>query len=120
MSEAIGPISVLPPPGQEQLLVPGANGGPSGATRQLIESEARRIVDECYARSIEELCDNRNRLDRLAAALLEHETLDQADAYRIAGIDPTGEPDGEPKEAAVGSALRDSEGSRVPNRHTGG
>ena len=28
-----------------------------------------------------------NRLDRLASALLEHETLDEADAYRIAGIE---------------------------------
>jgi len=28
----------------------------------------------------------RARLDRLAEALLEHETLDQIDAYRIAGL----------------------------------
>ena len=31
---------------------------------------------------------NRARLDALAGALLEHETLDEDDAYAAAGIDP--------------------------------
>ncbi|HET6864407.1 MAG TPA: ATP-dependent zinc metalloprotease FtsH [Solirubrobacteraceae bacterium] len=86
MSDAVGPMSVLPAPGQEATLVPGGDA-PSEATRQLVESEARRIVDECYARAVGELGDKRDRLDRLAAALLEHETLDEADAYRIAGVE---------------------------------
>ncbi|MFE7751934.1 hypothetical protein [Streptomyces sp. NPDC057428] len=30
--------------------------------------------------------ENRYRLDDLAAGLLEHETLDEADAYRIAAV----------------------------------
>jgi ATP-dependent Zn protease len=34
--------------------------------------------------------DNRARLDTLAAALLEHETLDEADAYAAAGLAPPG------------------------------
>jgi cell division protease FtsH len=32
------------------------------------------------------LRENRARLDSLAAALLEHETLDEADAYAAAGV----------------------------------
>ena len=32
------------------------------------------------------LRENRARLDSLAAALLEHETLDEADAYAAAGL----------------------------------
>jgi cell division protease FtsH len=32
--------------------------------------------------------ENRSRLDSLAQALLEHETLDQPDAYAAAGIEP--------------------------------
>jgi cell division protease FtsH len=31
--------------------------------------------------------ENRSRLDSLAQALLEHETLDQPDAYAAAGIE---------------------------------
>jgi cell division protease FtsH len=84
MSDAVGPMSVLPGPGQEQFVLPV--DGLSEATRQLVEGEARRIVDECYAQAIDELSENRHRLDRLAAALLEHETLDEADAYRVAGV----------------------------------
>jgi cell division protease FtsH len=34
------------------------------------------------------LRENRGRLDALAEALLEHETLDEEDAYAAAGVDP--------------------------------
>ncbi|MBV8258106.1 MAG: hypothetical protein JO073_09860, partial [Actinobacteria bacterium] len=38
------------------------------------------------------LRQNRDKLDSLAHALLEHETLDQPDAYAAAGIDqPAGD-----------------------------
>ena len=50
MSEAIGLVSVLPAPGDESTLFPGVDGnGPSEATRELVDSEVRRIVEECYA-----------------------------------------------------------------------
>lgn len=43
----------------------------------------------------------RGRLDALARALLEQETLDQADAYRIAGVEePTLEPEEEARAAS--------------------
>jgi cell division protease FtsH len=87
MSDAIGPVSILPAPGQEQIVLPGSAEALSEATRNLVESETRRIVDECYARALEKLGENRARLDRLAAALLEHETLDELDAYRVAGLE---------------------------------
>jgi hypothetical protein len=102
MSEAIGPMSVLPAPGQELAGLPAASDGLSEATRQLIEAEARRIVEECYVRAIEELSENRDRLDRLAAALLEHETLDEPDVYRLAGLERDGRPKPEPEVAAAG------------------
>jgi cell division protease FtsH len=104
MSEAIGPMSVLPAPGQELAGLPAASDGLSEATRQLIEAEARRIVEECYVRAIEELSENRDRLDRLAAALLEHETLDEPDVYRLAGLERDGRPKPEPEVAAAGLA----------------
>ena len=46
MSEAIGPVTVLPPPGQES---PLGLDGVAPATKELIDAEVRKIVDACYA-----------------------------------------------------------------------
>jgi cell division protease FtsH len=59
----------------------------SEATQELIDSEVRRIVDEEQDATDRLLADNRERLEALAEALLERETLDETDAYAAAGID---------------------------------
>lgn len=87
MSEAIGPVSILPAPGQEQMILPGSADALSETTRNLVEAETRQIIDDCYARALDKLRENRARLDRLAQALLEHETRDELDAYRVAGLE---------------------------------
>ena len=46
----------------------------------------RRTVETAYAEVIALLAAERSRLDALAEALLERETLDQIDAYRVAGL----------------------------------
>jgi cell division protease FtsH len=110
MSPKIGPIAVLPAEGTEQPFL-GDSNGPSQATRELVDAEARRIVDECYARALEVLRDNRDRLERLADALLRHETLDADAAYEAAGVERTARPDFRPDEpgaAHVPAALRDA------------
>ncbi len=110
MSPKIGPIAVLPAEGTEQPFL-GDSNGPSQATRELVDAEARRIVDECYARALEVLRDNRDRLERLADALLRHETLDADAAYEAAGVERTARPDfrpDEPDAAHVPAALRDA------------
>jgi cell division protease FtsH len=110
MSSKIGPIAVLPAEGTEQPFL-GDSNGPSQATRELVDAEARRIVDECYARALEVLRDNRDRLERLAEALLRHETLDADAAYEAAGVERTARPDFRPDEpdvAHVPAALRDA------------
>jgi cell division protease FtsH len=86
MSEEIGPVSVLPGPADEPLLFPGTGSGPSPHTQELVDEEVRRIVDDCYADALRLLTANRERLTALAEALLERETLDEADAYEVAGI----------------------------------
>jgi cell division protease FtsH len=48
----------------------------------------RRIVAAAHDEVVVLLRENRDKLDALAAALLEHETLDQDDAYAAAGIAP--------------------------------
>jgi len=85
MSDVIGPVSVLPSSGNDMPWLENSDG-PSAATRELVDREVRRIVDDCYADAVRLLRENRNKLDALAQALLIRETLDEADAYRIAGV----------------------------------
>jgi cell division protease FtsH len=85
MSEKVGFLTVAPQNGQGPLL-PGSEPV-SEATQELIDVEVRRIVDEEMDATAQLLADNRERLDSLAEALLERETLDQADAYAAAGIE---------------------------------
>jgi cell division protease FtsH len=92
MSARIGPLTVLPADGQEQpFALDGA--GPSPATRELIDSEARKIVDECYAEALDTLRSHRGQLDQLARLLLERESLDADEAYAAAGVPRSARPD---------------------------
>jgi cell division protease FtsH len=51
-----------------------------------VDAEVRRLIDECYSVALGKLHDNRDRLDKLAEALLERETLDGDEAYLAAGF----------------------------------
>jgi cell division protease FtsH len=90
MSRELGPVA----------LGPGDAPGPAFApalpmseeTQREIDREVRRIVLAARENAMELLRAERARLDRLAAALLEQETLDQAAAYAAAGLDPPGRP----------------------------
>jgi cell division protease FtsH len=94
MSEEVGPLSVLPPPGSES---PFGMDGVAPATKELVDREVRRIVEECYAEALATLTGHRAQLDALAHALLDHETLDEDQAYAAAGI---------PREAAPAARAR--------------
>jgi cell division protease FtsH len=86
MSDVIGPVAVTE--GREDgFLLPGASPV-SPATQEAVDQETRRIVEAAERDVIDLLERERHRLDALAHALLQHETLDQEDAYRIAGVDP--------------------------------
>jgi cell division protease FtsH len=88
MSRTIGTLTVIPQDGSGPLL-PGA-GNVSEETQRLIDEEVRRLVADAHEEVVALLAENRSKLDSLAKALLEHETLDQADAYAAAGIEPRG------------------------------
>ena len=60
----------------------------SEETSKLLDEEVRRIVDECHRESVRILTENRDRLDRLAEAVLKKDTLDQDEIYAAAGISP--------------------------------
>jgi cell division protease FtsH len=84
MSEAVGPVSVLPRDGQQSFSFDAS--APSDETRKLVDDEVRRILDDCSATASKVLADNRDKLDALAHELLEKESLDEEDAYRAAGM----------------------------------
>ena len=84
MSSAIGPVAVIPRDGSGPLL-PGA-AEVSADTQRVLDQEVRRIVEEAHDQVRALLEENRDKLDSLATALLEHETLDEDDAYAAAGV----------------------------------
>ena len=89
MSDVIGPLVALP--AGEDAFLPGAQVA-SSDTQRLVDEEARRIAVEAQNEVYEMLAEHRDKLDALASALLEHETLDQHEAYEAAGVPPDGIP----------------------------
>jgi cell division protease FtsH len=85
MSDAIGPVAVIPRDGSGPFL-PGV-AEVSQETQKLVDDEVRRIVEKSHRAVVELLTQNRAKLDALARALLEHETLDEDDAYAAAGVE---------------------------------
>lgn len=81
MSDRVGRLSALPNDAQQAY---GLAAAP--ATLDSIDHEMRRIVDECYEEACQKLRDHRDQLNALAEALLANETLEEAQAYRIAGV----------------------------------
>ncbi|HEX3909234.1 MAG TPA: ATP-dependent zinc metalloprotease FtsH [Solirubrobacteraceae bacterium] len=84
MSDAVGPIAVLPAEGQGPLL-PGASET-SPETQRLVDDEVRRLVDRAHEDVTRILTEHRDQLEGLAQALLTAETLDSIDAYAAAGV----------------------------------
>jgi cell division protease FtsH len=84
MSELIGPLAVGD---KEQEIFLGREFAQrreiSERTAQMVDDEVKRLIDEAYARATEILTANRELLDRIAAALLERETIDREDLDRL-------------------------------------
>ena len=81
MSSVVGRLTAIPNDGQSPY---GLSAAP--ATLDAVDGEARRIVAECYEEACRKLVEHRAKLDALADALMEHETLDEEAAYRTAAI----------------------------------
>ncbi len=84
MSERLGPMIF----GQKEELVflgreIGEQRDYSEAVAEEIDSEVRRIVSEAYERARTTLTTHRDKLEIIAEALLEHETLDRADFEKL-------------------------------------
>lgn len=81
MSERVGRLTAIPGDAQQAY---GLSAAP--ATLDAVDHEMRRIVDECYIEAQRLLREHREKLDALASALLQNETLDEEAAYRAAGV----------------------------------
>ncbi len=81
MSDRVGRLTAIPGDAQQAY---GLSAAP--ATLDAVDHEMRRIVDECYIEAQRLLREHREKLDRLASALLQNETLDEEAAYRAAGV----------------------------------
>jgi len=80
MSPKLGPIN---------LTQPGDGAAAehfSEETAKLLDEEVRRIVEECHREAVRLLTENRDRLDRLAEAVLKKDTLDQDEIYAATGL----------------------------------
>jgi cell division protease FtsH len=101
MSPAIGPVAVVPRDGTGPFAAPET----SADTQRLVDEEVRRVVEESHEQVLTLLRENRPKLDSLANALLEHETLDEDDAYAAAGVPRSASERADPLEAAARSRV---------------
>jgi cell division protease FtsH len=82
----------------------------SETTMQKVDSEIRRIIDEQYKLARKLLEENRDKVEAMAKALLEWETLDAEQLNDIMA----GQPPRAPKPPAAGNApTAPSEGAQV-------
>ena len=85
------------------------NGGAGGfsvstATKELIESEVKRLIDEGYKRAHEILTENSDGFERLAQGLLEYETLTGEEIKRVMNGELPNAGDDEDDDADQGNA----------------
>jgi len=110
MSDALGPIAVLPSDGDGPLL-PGASVT-SESTQRLIDEEVRRLVEGAHGEVTRLLTAHRDQLEGLAQALLKAETLDEGDAYAAAGVPA---PPQEPSSTAPASPAEEPSPAAPPS-----
>jgi cell division protease FtsH len=84
MSDAIGPVAVIPEVTEAGYFL--SSDAPSERTRELMDAEIRRLIEDCYETALEQLRSHREQLEWLATALLDRETLDEAEIYAVAGV----------------------------------
>ncbi len=85
MSEKLGPISFVGP--QDEDLPPAFQQQPySETTSEVIDAEVRRIVEECHREAERLLSEHRDKLEALARALLNAESLDEKQILAVTGL----------------------------------
>ena len=104
MSDKLGNINYTST--QESFLGSQSTFNASEESREIIDQEVRRLVDEAYERAKTILRDNWAEMENLAQGLLEYETLTGDDMMRVIR--------GEPPKADVDDDGGSDKGSAVP------
>jgi len=89
MSDVIGPVAVITE--DSPMRLPGTSDI-SPVTQQLVDEEVRHLIENAHEEVTQLMSANRDKLDALAQALLDQETLDQDEAYAAAGIELSSRP----------------------------
>jgi cell division protease FtsH len=84
MSDDLGPISYGPDAGLRDMMyfIPGEKEY-SEKTAEAIDTEVKKITDEAYKKARELIEANKDKLEKIAKALLKYETLDADDVKVI-------------------------------------
>ena len=83
MNEKVGKVSFYDPNTENVFTKPY-----SEETGKLIDNEVRKLVDEAYVRTINLLTEKRDKVEKLALALLDREVLHQQDVEDLLGKRP--------------------------------
>src|SRR5204863_346245 len=83
-------------------------------TAELVDTEVKRILGDAYERAKTVVVDHRDALDRLAAALLERETLDREDVELVVAGQPL-PPVPPPPAAPAAPSAEGTAGGRPPS-----
>ncbi|MCL6415436.1 ATP-dependent zinc metalloprotease FtsH [Aestuariirhabdus sp. Z084] len=94
----------------------------SAETAKVIDDEVRHVIDSCYERAEQILTDNRDKLDAMADALMQYETLDSDQLDDImAGRKPRPPQDwGDDEDGGSATAESSEEPKKSPDEPIGG
>jgi len=117
LSEKMGPLMYEEEEGEVFLgrSAAGAGNHVSADTKRQIDEEIRRIIDECYQTAETILKDNFTKLEVMAEALMEYETIDSSQIDEIMdGNKPS--PPAESSDGDNGSGSAKAEKTTTPDR----
>ncbi len=121
MSDTLGPIQYGR--GNHQVFLGRDFGEDRNYSEEIagrIDAEVRRIIESCYAEAKRLLTENWHKVERMVAALMEHETVETDEVIAILNDRPFGraEPSESPKAAASQTepeSQRIEKPKRLPN-----
>jgi len=100
MSPKVGPLNLVDEGDQGVMMI--SQRPYSETTAEVIDSEVRRIVEECFAEALRLIDANRDKLVALTTALLREESLNEEEILQVTGLPP--------KPVSLGPAPRDLNG----------
>src|SRR5271154_4630229 len=114
MSDSLGPIQYGR--GNHQVFLGRDFGEDRNYSEEIagrIDSEVRRIIESCYADAKRLLTDNWHKVERMVAALMEHETVETDEVIAILNDRPYGRSEETPELPRAAASQADPEPQRI-------